>query len=303
MNSTRRKVITRMAAIVFVPTVPVMIWYKAALDDRRTHAEEVRSKVRVPNVQTVDDLLVEKCQAGDILLFDRRWEKCAAGPLAALACLLSRAILCNDTDPLQTRSVEIGKFDQCGIVVPGYEKEGMPYDPSNLLLIEVTASGGIVARPVLDRLEMSQSRSVILLPLNVPGDNRNDDDYEAPEKTQKVHEYIEKQLCNFRDKWTKASKLQNYANAHSTLSILGVLGYSLGLKDVWRAPISPSAWLVVSALQAAGVGEKLTDRSAMETRVEDLLRDHRFHGDNESVRLRPGFKFLPPVVMREMSRS
>jgi len=299
MNSLHRKVLTRMAAIVVVPTLPVVIWYKIALNDRQDHSEQVRTKVRVPNVQTVDDLLVEKCQAGDVLLFDRRWEKCAAGPLAALACLLGRAILCNDTDPLQTRSVEVGKFDHC---VPGYEEEGIPYDPSNLLLLEATASGGIAARPILDRLEMSQSRSVILLPLHVPGDNRNNMDYEAPEKTQKLHDYIEKKLSDFRDKWTKNSKSQNYANFHSILSVLGILGYSLGLKDVWRAPISPSAWVVVSALQVAGVGEKLTDRSVMETKVEDFLRDHRFQND-ESVCLRPGFKFLPPVMMRELSRS
>jgi len=292
-----------MAAIVITPTIPILVWFKSARDDRHAHAEEVRTKVRVPNVQTVDDLLVEKCKAGDILLFDRRWEKCAAGPLSAFACLLGRFALCNDTDPMQTRSVEVGKFDHCGIVVPGYhENKKDKFDASNLLLLEATPNG-ILARPLLTRLEMSQSRSVILLPLHVPGDNRNDEDFEVPEKTKKVHDYIEKQVVDFRDKWVSNSKDQGYGNAHSTLSLLGVLGYAMGLQDVWRSPISPSAWVVVSALQAAGVGERLNDRKAMETKVEDFLRDHRFNGAEESVSLRPGFKFLPPVMMREMSRS
>eukprot|EP00546_Thalassionema_frauenfeldii_P004750 CAMPEP_0178922808 /NCGR_PEP_ID=MMETSP0786-20121207/16364_1 /TAXON_ID=186022 /ORGANISM="Thalassionema frauenfeldii, Strain CCMP 1798" /LENGTH=292 /DNA_ID=CAMNT_0020597223 /DNA_START=167 /DNA_END=1048 /DNA_ORIENTATION=+ len=292
-----------MAAIVVVPTVPIIVWYKSACDDRHAHAEQVRTKVRVPNVQTVDDLLVEKCKAGDVLLFDRRWEKCAAGPLSALACLMGRAVLCNDTDPMQTRSVEVGKFDHCGVVVPGYQKDKKDqFDASNLLLLEATPNG-ILSRPLLTRLEMSQSRSVILLPLHVPGDNRNDEDYEAPEKTKKLHEYIEKRLVEFRDKWVLNSKEQGYANAHSTLSLIGILGFATGLQDVWRSPISPSAWVVLSALQSAGVAERLSDRTAMETKVEDFLRDHRFHGDEESVRLRPGFKFLPPVMMRELSRS
>jgi hypothetical protein len=103
-----------MAAILVAPAVPVAVWYKSARDSRQHQAEQVRTKVRVPNVQSVDDLLVEKCRAGDVVLFDRRCERCAAGPLAALACLTGRSILCNDTDPMQTRSVETGKFDHVG---------------------------------------------------------------------------------------------------------------------------------------------------------------------------------------------
>lgn len=111
--SIRLKVATRVAAIIIVPTIPVLVWWKLARDDREKHAQEVRTKVRVPNVQTVDDLLVEKCRPGDVLLFDRRWDKCAAGPLAALSCLLARNILCKNDDT-QTRSIEVGKFDHCG---------------------------------------------------------------------------------------------------------------------------------------------------------------------------------------------
>ena len=112
-SATRLKVLSRVAAVIVVPTIPILLWWKLAVDDRATHLVEVQTTVRVPNVQTVDDLLVEKCQPGDVVLFDRRCDKCAAGPGAGLACILARALLCRD-DPKETRSVEIGKFDHCG---------------------------------------------------------------------------------------------------------------------------------------------------------------------------------------------
>jgi hypothetical protein len=196
------------------------------------------------------------------------------------------------------------------VIVPGYHQTNKDkYDPTNLLLLEATSGGGIVARPLLTRLEMSQSRTVLLLPLHLPGDTRTNSstttDQEEdvlPERTQRLLESIESQLTHFRDVWIEQSKAQGYARAHASLSILGALGYALGLQDVSRAPVSPSAWVVVSALRQAGIAENINDRTALETKVEDFLRDHRFH-EEHTVRLRPGFKFLPPVIMRELSRS
>ena len=174
------------------------------------------------------------------------------------------------------------------------------------MLLEATSGSGIVARPLLTRLEMSQSRTVMLLPLHLPGDNNRDgdgdDDQLVPEKTQRLRAYIEDQLCTFRDKWIQNSLEQNYKSAQSSLSVLGALAYMMGLADVSQGPTSPSAWVVMSALQAAGVGENIRDRAALETKVEDFLRDFRFQ-ETDSVRLRPGFKFLPPIPFREMSRS
>ena len=195
-----------------------------------------------------------------------------------------------------------------GIVVPGYHKNKKDvYDPSNLLLLEATSGSGIVARPLLTRLEMSQSRTVMLLPLHLPGDadrNTTDDDVSSPppEKTVLLRNYIDRQLAEFRDKWLEHSIQQGYAGAHSSLSVVGALAYMIGWHDVSPAPTSPSAWVVVSALQAAGVGENVRQRDAMEAKVEDFLRDFRFH-EEDTVRLRPGFKYLPPVAMREMARS
>jgi hypothetical protein len=113
LNATRRKVLTRVAAAVIVPTVPVLAWWQSAKTTRAEWEEQIRTKVRVPNVQTVDDLLVEKCQPGDVLVFDRRCDQCAAGPSAAMACLLGRQLLCKD-DTMQNRTVETGKYDHCG---------------------------------------------------------------------------------------------------------------------------------------------------------------------------------------------
>lgn len=110
-SASSRLVLQRMAVGVIVPTIPVLVWWKWVSDDRYKRKEDVRTKVRVPNVQTVDDLLMETCRAGDIILFDRRPYKCAAGPGAALACKLSKMILCPE-DP--NRVVEIGTFDHVG---------------------------------------------------------------------------------------------------------------------------------------------------------------------------------------------
>lgn len=113
MSASRLRVARRMATMVVVPSVPVLVWWKYARDDRQRQLQEVQTKVRVPNVQTIDDLMVEKCQPGDVILFDKRCEKCAAGPRAALACVLQKTLLCKDDGRL--RAVDGGLYDHCGM--------------------------------------------------------------------------------------------------------------------------------------------------------------------------------------------
>eukprot|EP00568_Trieres_chinensis_P004416 CAMPEP_0183305624 /NCGR_PEP_ID=MMETSP0160_2-20130417/10303_1 /TAXON_ID=2839 ORGANISM="Odontella Sinensis, Strain Grunow 1884" /NCGR_SAMPLE_ID=MMETSP0160_2 /ASSEMBLY_ACC=CAM_ASM_000250 /LENGTH=294 /DNA_ID=CAMNT_0025468853 /DNA_START=36 /DNA_END=917 /DNA_ORIENTATION=- len=288
--SPKLRFAAKAAVALAVPAVPVLAWWKSAVDDRHRRSEEVRTKVRVPNVQTVDDLVVEKCRPGDVILFDRRCHKCAAGPGAALSCLLGRNVLCAEEDGSGMRRVETGRFDHCGVVVPGKaDGDGAKAaDPSNLLILEATSGEGIVARPLLTRMEMTQSRSVLLLPLSSAGERRNDDDYEPGTKTLKLRENVDKKLSDFRDKWTEESEKQNYSASHATLGIFGAMGYALNLHETSRAPVSPSAWLCVSALQEAGVAMNVSGRTAMEVKVEDFLRDHRFH-EKDTVRLRPGW--------------
>lgn len=291
-----------MAIGVVTPTVPALVWWKYAHDQRQKRAQDVRTRVRVPNVQTVDDIMVEKCRPGDVILFDRRPELCVAGPWAALACLVSRALLCDDGDDA-VRSVDHGKFDHCGIVVPGHIKtRADQFDPSNLLVLEATAGEGIVARPLLTRIEMSQSRSMILLPLACSGERRNDENYEPNAGTKRIRDYIDKQLTKHRDTWVDLSEKGGYRWAHSTLTIGGALAKGLGLQQFSSGPVSPSAWIVVLALKQAGVYQDVHEQTTLGIKVEDFLRDHRFQ-ETESVRLRPGFKFLAPVSMRESSMT
>lgn len=109
--ATRIKVFQQLAGGLIVCSIPVAVWWKSAADNRAIILEQQRTKVRVPNIQDSDDLLVERMQAGDVLLFDRRCEKCAAGPWAVLACLAGRSLLC---DERATRSVDQGRFDHVG---------------------------------------------------------------------------------------------------------------------------------------------------------------------------------------------
>lgn len=172
------------------------------------------------------------------------------------------------------------------------------FDPSNLLLLEATASQGIVARPLLTRLEMSKARSVILLPLAIPGERRNDQFFEATSSVAATEEIMYQKLEEFRDSWVELSKTMNYTSAHSTLGLIGALAYFFGYHSSNPGPTSPSAWFVTKALADTKVVQNVSERSIKESKVEDFLRDYRFQ-DQDVIRLRPGWRFLAPVSFRE----
>jgi hypothetical protein len=100
-----------MGGGLVVTSIPVGAWWYTAVQHRAEVAKDVATRIRIPNVQTMDDYLIEKCQPGDVLVFDRRCERCATSPWAALACLASKAFLC---DPTSQRTVEEGRFDHIG---------------------------------------------------------------------------------------------------------------------------------------------------------------------------------------------
>jgi hypothetical protein len=186
-----------------------------------------------------------------------------------------------------------------GIVVPGYSKnKSEELDASNLLFLEATAGEGIVVRPLKTRLEMSRSRSVILLPLALPGERRNDQFFEPTANTIATERIVRKRLEEFRDKWLELSKTKNYKRAHSTLGFMGALAYAFGYHPHYAGPVSPSAWLVTMALQDSKIAQNVTERTIKEAKVEDFLRDYRFQ-DHDVIRLRPGWRFLAPVSFRE----
>ena len=293
----RVRVLQKMAAGAAISAIPVIVWWNWSLQQRRKRDEDVRTRVRVPNVQSVDDMMIEQCRPGDVLLFDRRWEHCASGPLAALVCILGRTFLCFD-DP--NKVVQEGKFDHCGIVVPGYAKNiSEELDASNLMLLEATAGEGIVVRPLRTRLEMSQSRQVLLVPLALPNERRNDPFFDENNSPAVVatEQLLRKRLQEFRDKWVELSKEKQYRRAHNTLGLMGALAYAIGYHTRNAGPTSPSAWFIALALNEAHAGQNVSDRTMKEAKVEDFLRDYRFQ-DQNVIRLRPGWRFLAPVSFR-----
>ncbi len=166
-----------------------------------------------------------------------------------------------------------------------------------MFLLEATPGEGIVARPLLTRLEMSQSRQILLVPLAVPGERRHDQFYEPTPNVEATEKILRKQLEEFRDKWVKLSEEKRYHRAHNTLSFMGALAYAIGYHTRNPGPTSPSAWLVTMALNDAKAVQTVTDRTIKEAKVEDFLRDYRFQ-DHDVVRLRPGWRFLAPISLR-----
>ena len=307
-STARRRVLARMAGGLVVTSIPVGIWWVYAQRQREARAEEIRTQIRIPGAQDVlDQIIQDRCRAGDVVLFDRRCETCATSPWAALACLVAKGALCDEDKSAKT--VSEGRFDHVGIIVPGYIKSKADlWDPSNLLLLEATASQGIVARPLKSRLEHSQAKSIILLPLQVPGERRNaigDDDNEGPQSAQalsaaRTRAHLEKELKQFRDRWIELGKEKKYHWMHSTLTLGGAVVSALGLESYSSGPVSPSAWLTLMALQQGAAATNL-DVSKERLRVipEDFLRHPSLH-DDRAVRLRFWCPFTQDVAIRPL---
>ena len=285
-----------LGAIVLLPSIPLTYWTYWSRDERDRHLVVVKEKHanKVPNVQTIDDVLMEHVLPGDVLLFDRRCQFCQS-PLAALACLLGRKFVSNSNSD----GDGVGNFDHVGIVVPNPEEaeHGAPY------LLEYTPQQGVVARPLLERVEYSRSRSVLLLPLSLPGERRdpsNEDDHHAvTEQSTIIRDKMNQRLYQFHDGSIRNSQTNGFANMHSTLSIFGALAYAIGIHEKFNfLPVNPSAFFAASALQEAGVALNVEQRSALNAKSEDFLRDHRFQ-EEDCIRLRPGFKFMRPLAIRE----
>lgn len=306
-TAIRRRVLLQMAGGITVVSIPVGAWWYWARQERHRRSEAHRTQVRLPPSagaqDTYDFLITEKCQAGDVLLFDRRPEHCATSPWAALSCWVARYFLTNPEDPY--RSVDEGRFDHIGLIVPGYIKNKSDmYDPTNLLLLEATPNG-IVARPLKERLERSFSRSILLLQLACPGERRNSDDEEDANQSEivkRARKYAERELRQFRDRWIELGADKNYQWLHSTVGLGGALNYGLGLQVYSSGPVSPAAYFVLMGLFRAAAAQNINERENRNVKVEDFLRDHRYV-EKDTVRLRPGWRFLPPIAMKENSRS
>ena len=179
----RRKVWKHFGLGAILVAVPIGTWWYWSLSQRRTVHEQVQktfeSREQLPVAfraqDTFDYLISNKMKAGDLLLFDRKCERCSSSPWAMISCFVSKTLLTNiggRNNPNYVRTVAHGEFDHVGIIVPGYIKNKKDlYDETNLLLMEATPSG-IVARPLKERIEFSASRSILLLQLNCPGEEQ-----------------------------------------------------------------------------------------------------------------------------------
>jgi hypothetical protein len=317
-----------MAGGAIVLALPVGFWWYNARQERAKVDEQIRTKIRLPggySASSTDEEMIEKyCQAGDVLVFDRRCETCATSPWAALACFASRQFLCDNVESKHDRH-----FNHVGLIVPGYiNSRHDAHDATNLLLLEATPSHGIVARPLLSRLEHSQARSIWLLQLACPGERRittvSGDESNSPQQQSKsvreARHHLERQLIQFRDQWIEASRQLNYAYMHSTLGLGGALAYQTGLlrpdsinsnramgsRPMYQGPVSPSAWLCFMGLQCTNAAHRIHDAHRQLVRVQDFVNvSSRFSSlasstnSEDVLRLRPGWRFLAPIPFRE----
>lgn len=278
-----RRVLLQMLGGVTVISVPIGVWWYQAQADREELRSKFRHRIQIPgSSDTYDYLIAEKCQPGDVILFDRRCERCAVSPWAAAACFASK---------------QFGIYNHCGLIVPGYAKtKAEELDPINLLLLEATPSG-IVARPLKDRLEQSTSHSILLLQVCSPGERRNDDE-DPPPSVLRTHQYVHRELSKFRDQWIAAGEKQGYRHFHSTVTMGGALAYTIGAQSLIAGPVSPAAFLVLTGLQKAAVAMNTNEAENRTVLVSGFLRDYR-KTDQNVVRLRPGYRFLPPITLKQ----
>jgi hypothetical protein len=313
---------TRIGLGISVVAAPISYWWYNSIEERKTKLKkykiEKERQDRLPESMRNQDsfgiILSSKCLPGDVILFDKRVERCCASPWAALSCYVTKVFLCNinNNKGHYARSVESGAFDHMGIVVPGYvHKRSDEYDPSNLLLLEATPSG-LVARNLRERIDQSSSRSLLLVQLAVPGEIRDgvgknpflniEIEKEVTSKDQmamKVRKSMEKELAVFRDNWVNNEDIiKKYPRVHSTITILGALAYGLGLSKYYTGPTSPSAYVVLRGLQQCLVAAISTEKEDRLIKVEDFLRNHRLSKE-DAVRLRPGYRFLAPIPLRD----
>lgn len=298
----RRRVLFQMAGGITVVAIPIGFWWHRARVEREELQAKFHHRIRLPNVSDpFDQLIAEKCRPGDVVLFHRHCDRCASSPWAALACYATQYAFgsANNNDPVAT------VMDHCGIIVPGYSTtKAQELDPANLLLLEATPSG-IVARPLKDRLEQSTAQTVLLLPVCGPGERRDagryDNNDEPLPSVVRMHRHIHRELTTFRDQWIAAGEKKGYRHFHSTVTIGGAIMHYFGLHRyiATTGPVSPAAFLVLSGLQKAAIAVNTNDVENRAVSISGFLRDHRRTDDPSAVRLRPGYRFLPPLTLKQ----
>ncbi|GMH89953.1 hypothetical protein TL16_g11618 [Triparma laevis f. inornata] len=230
---------------------PSLTFYLYSSSTRSNHISSLQETALPSSVVTIGDMYVDSAAPGDVLMFKRRCHTCVT-PLAALACLAQQAVLKKDT------------YDHFGIVVPGETTYSTPK------LLEATANG-VVERDLGERLRFSRSKSIVLLPLNVPGERRDSEfdstlvDKKQEKKDRSKALQIEKVRLDFESAISKSSiralltsSYINYENMHSTLTLFGgiVSNYlplsSTTKEKLYKGPRNPSCMVVLEGLNKSG---------------------------------------------------
>ena len=215
-------------------------------------------------------------------MFKRRCHTCVT-PLAALACYA------------QSKITDKSTYDHFGIVVPG----STPYSNPNIL--EAT-SQGIVSRDLSDRLRYSRSSSIVLLPLNVPGERRDGPQNKEISKStsmqiDKVRSDFEDALSKSAERQVKTSQYISYENMHSTLTLFGgiVRNYvplsSTTKEKIYKGPLNPSCMIVLEMLNKSGALSRQTKEGVLKREDCGRLR-------GEEIEMRPGWRYGKEVNLR-----
>ena len=295
-------------------TPPILGWYLYSNSDRKKYQSQVLSDMKSgpKGIQTIDDLMYENVLPGDIIIFSKTCSKACSSPLAALGCSLQK--LSNPT-----------KYSSSGVIVPNpTDKKG----GAIVHVLEATSGGGIVSRPLDERVRFSRSSSILLLPLNTPGERRDAISTTANKKTtsstskvvdssQLVSKAREEQviiqrkgitscLTAFTKKAEQEGKQSSYKNLHSILSIFGGLANLAGLEggsSYYPGPVNPTSWLTIKALQASHVVATNDAALALKGNVDSLVRTEGVDVMRDyvgaEIELRPGFRFGKAVCIRD----
>ena len=121
-------------------------------------------------------------------------------------------------------------------------------------------------------------------------------------RDERARDHVERQLTIFRDRYIQAAAQNKYHYLHSTVTLGGALAYQTGLQLYSRGPVSPAAFLVLTGLQQAAAAPSLNDVETRGVKPEDFLRDYRFT-EKDAVRLRPGYRFLVPIPLKQGTDS
>ncbi len=128
---------------MFVGAGTILTLVHATVIEMKNYSNYNEKRLYEFSVGSVEENIMDNLKSGDIVLFNRPWYKYHL-PIAAVL--------------LMYRSITKAEFDHAGVIVK--DKFGTPF------LIENTPFKGVQCRKFSDRLKYSQSRQIVVIPLD-----------------------------------------------------------------------------------------------------------------------------------------